>query len=222
MRDGLPRAYLRTDPNLDQHPDPLAMVRAMCAAARQPERGRFRDPRILERAVGRRQYREMVQRGDVVPADPGPGIYLDGWDEWQEGDFTVAERMRRMRARRAAKRRAAVAPVTVPPSRGRTDVTTDAVDTSVEEGASASGVGVDPPNPPPAGGRSSRANGTNPRALAQRALQAQAEEREKRRKAKAKIHQRYLRGEIDEAEERRLYAELDGPGDEFGSLEATA
>jgi hypothetical protein len=156
-RDGLPRAYLRMSPDLDQHPDPLSMVRAMCAAARQPSRGRFRDPRVLERAVGKRQYREMVQRGDVVPADPGPGIYLDGWDEWQEGDHTVAERMKRMRERR---KRRGNAKVTPPASHDRNDVTTDA-GTTKEDGTSP-GVGVGGFSPPPQVGR--RKNGTNPRA----------------------------------------------------------
>ena len=160
-RDGLPRAYLRIDPNIDQHPDPLSMIRAMCAAARQPMRGRFRDPRILERTVGRRQYRDMVQRGDVVPAEPGPGVYLEGWDEWQEGDWTVAERMRRMRARRTSKRRAGVSPVTVPPSRDRNDVTTDAV---VESEIPLVGVGVGDFPPPPAE-RGRRKDKTNPRAV---------------------------------------------------------
>ena len=156
-RDGLPRAYLRIDPNIDQHPDPLAMVKAMCAAARQPNRGRFRDPRILERAVGRRQYREMVQRGDVSPDQSGPGVYLEGWDEWQEGDLTVGERMRRMRLRRKGK---TVSHVTPPPSPRRNDVTTDAV----AKGESLGGEGVRVgDSPPPQAGK--RANGTNPRAL---------------------------------------------------------
>lgn len=159
-RDGLPRAYLRMSPDLDQHPDPLAMLKAMCSAARQPTRGRFREPRVLERIVGKRQFREMVQRGDLVPADPGPGVYLDGWDEWQEGDWTVAERMRRMRDRR--KRKRTVSPVTVPQSLDRNGVTTDAGSTYVDE--ESTGVGVGDFTPPPAKlGR--RANKTNPRAL---------------------------------------------------------
>lgn len=155
-RDGLPRAYLRVDPNIDQHPDPLSMLRALCAAARQPNRGRFRDARVLERAVGRRQYRGMVERGDVVPADPGPGVYLEGWDEWQEGDVTVGERMRRMRERRKRKTVTTVTPTSSPP---RNDVTTDAVakGEASESSALASG-----DSPPPQAGK--RANGTNPRA----------------------------------------------------------
>lgn len=154
----MPRAYLRMSPDLDQHPDPLSMVKAMCAAARQPDRGRFREPRVLERTVGKRQYREMVQRGDIVPANPGPGVYLDGWDEWQEGDHTVAERMRRMRDRR---KRRSNAKVTPPASHDRNDVTTDAGSTT-DRGTSL-GVGDGDLSPPPQVGQ--RRNGTNPRSL---------------------------------------------------------
>ncbi len=104
MHDGLPRAYLRIDPNLDQtHPDPGAFVGLLCAAHRQPERGRFRDRVLLERAIGRAATRRLMERGDVVTLADGR-LYVDGWDEWQEGDLTVSERMRRMRARRNAKR----------------------------------------------------------------------------------------------------------------------
>jgi len=143
-------------PDLDQHPDPLSMVKAMCAAARQPDRGRFRHPEVLERAVGKRQYRAMVERGDVVPANPG--VYLDGWDEWQEGDHTVAERMKRMRDRRKRRGNARVTP---PPSPARIDVTTDA-GTTTEEGLQGVGVGVGVSPPPPVGRRK---DGTNPRSL---------------------------------------------------------
>lgn len=149
-----PKAYLRMSPNLDQHPDPLAMVRAMCAANRQPKRGRFRDPIVLERTLGRKAYRLLVERGDVVPSKDTPGIYLEGWDEWQEGDHTVAERMRRLR------KRSRDATVTPPSSPQRNGVTTTALDidnvgTSQAKGSSDS--------PPPQAGR--RKNGTNPRAL---------------------------------------------------------
>jgi hypothetical protein len=183
-RDGLPRAYLRIDPNIDQHPDPLSMLRAMCAAARQPKRGRFRDALVLERAVGRRPYRAMVERGDVVPAEPGPGVYLAGWDEWQEGDFTVAERMRRMRDRRSNG-------VTLPLPR-RNGVTTDAgssTDDVVDNGV---GVGVEPPNPPPGGGR--RSNATNPRAIAAAEREAERELAHRRRLEATQQHIASLKG----------------------------
>lgn len=152
-----PKAYLRMSPNLDQHPDPLAMLRAMCAANRQPQRGRFREPVVLERAVGRKAYRGMVERGDVVPAEPGLGIYLEGWDHWQEGDLTVAERMRRLRSRKRD------GSVTLPASPRRNGVTTTALDV-VDDGASqASGVDDSPP-PRRKHGTNPRALGTNPRA----------------------------------------------------------
>lgn len=190
----MPRAYLRMSPDLDQHPDPLSMLKAMCAAARQPERGRFRAPVVLERAVGKRQYREMVQRGDVIAADPGPGVYLAGWDEWQEGDHTVAERMHRMRLRRKGK---TVSPVTPPPSPDRIDVTTDAGTSSVER-LSGDGDGVLPPNPPPSGGR--RSEGTNPRAKAKAAsdLAGIAENSKRWRRNQRQLA--YHRGALTEAQ----------------------
>lgn len=194
IRDGMPRAYLRIDPNLDQHPDPLSMVKAMCAAARQPDRGRFRDVRILERAVGKRQYREMVTRGDIIPSDPAPGVYLDGWDEWQEGDHTVAERMRRMRDRRrlrAGERQINEAKkrnrVTAESSPDRTDVTTDAV---AKELVGIVGVGDSDDSPPPPAGK--RENGTNPRALGTnpRATgSSPRQEREARKRGPTRLHE---------------------------------
>lgn len=150
-----PRAYLRMLPNIDQHPDPLAMLRAMCAAARQPQRGRFREPIVLERAVGRKAYKLLVERGDVVPANPGPGVYLEGWDELQEGDMTVAERMRRYRKR---KRDAKVTSISSPDRNG---VTTTATEIGLTSSSPASDVGSTPP--PAELGR--RKDGTNPRAL---------------------------------------------------------
>jgi hypothetical protein len=183
-RDGMPRAYLRIDPNIDQHPDPLAMVRAMCAAARQPERGRFREAVVLERAVGRTAYKGMVQRGDVVPLDQG--IYLDGWDEWQEGDHTVGDRMRRMRARRTTKRHTTVSPVTPPPSPDRTGVTTDAVSLS----STSIGVKASDDSPPPQVGR--RKDGTNPRAVGSNPRAngtSPRQEREAQKRGPSSLHQ---------------------------------
>ncbi len=150
-----PKAYLRISPNLDQHPDPAAMVRAICAANRQSERGRFREPAVLERAVGRKSYRTLVERGDIVPANPGPGVYLEGWDQWQEGDHTVAERMKRLRQRQRNGK------VTPPPSPDRNGVTTTALENTSTVGSSQAS-DVDE-TPPPQVGR--RKDGTNARAL---------------------------------------------------------
>lgn len=110
----LPKAYLRADPNLDQHPDPGAMVILMCEANRQPERGRFK---ALDRArsiIGRKRMQACVDRGDLV-AQPDGRWLLSGWDEWQEGDFTVGERMARLRAK---KRNKVTAATVTPPSPG--------------------------------------------------------------------------------------------------------
>lgn len=161
-RDGMPRAYIRVDPNLDQHPDPLGMLLLLCAGARQAERGRFKDQAVLVRTVGRSRAAAMVRRFDVETLGDGR-VYIVGWDEWQEGDHTVAERMKRMRARRA-KTKKPVSPVTAPPSPARNDVTTDAVSTdSLSDSLSGDDDG-DEISPPPAKlGR--RQEGTNPRAL---------------------------------------------------------
>ena len=98
-RGQLPKAYLRIDPNLDAtHPAPGDMVSLMCAANRQPVRGRFKNAELAERVLGHRLYRRSVERGDLIRN--GTGVYVDGWDEWQEGDFTVGDRMARLRRRR--------------------------------------------------------------------------------------------------------------------------
>lgn len=179
-RDGMPRAYLRLDPNIDQtHPDVEGFVRLMCAAARQPERGRFRDRSVLDRAVGRSRVARAIERGDVVSLPDGR-LYLDGWDEWQEGDHTVAERMKRMRARRSANRHSAVSPVTAPPSPGRIDVTTDAVAKGVV-GIVGGDDGAD--SPPTPAKRGLRSNGTNPRAIAARTAEVDRDAEHQRRLA---------------------------------------
>lgn len=159
----MPRAYLRIDPNIDQTMGDLeGFIRLLCAAARQPDRGRFRDRTILERAVGKARVGRMLTRGDVACLPDGR-LYVEGWDEWQEGDHTVSERMKRMRARRAR----SVSTVTPPPSPERNDVTTDAQETQGDGGHDI------PPNPPPSGGR--RAKGTNPRALEAKERDAERE-----------------------------------------------
>jgi hypothetical protein len=158
-RDGMPRAYLRIDPNIDQTVGDLeGFVRLLCSAARQPERGRFRDRAILDRSVGRVRVGRMIERGDVSVLEDGR-LYVQGWDEWQEGDLTVGERMKRMRARRKSAK--TVSHVTPPPSPARNDVTTDAVAKGLEGVSEASAAEISPPPDKP--GR--RKDGTNPRAL---------------------------------------------------------
>lgn len=99
-RGHLPKAYLRFDPNLDStHPAPGDMIAVLCAANRQPWRGRFKSPALASRVLGRALYRRSVERGDLILNGEGC-VYVDGWDEWQEHDWTVGERMRRVRARK--------------------------------------------------------------------------------------------------------------------------
>lgn len=99
QKGALPKAYLRIDPNMDQHEDALTMVRLICAANRQPRRGRFKGEAPIVRAIGRNKFKQAVVRGDLV-LDGETVWYLDGWDEWNEGDLTVGERMSRLRERR--------------------------------------------------------------------------------------------------------------------------
>lgn len=96
----LPKAYLRIDPNLDAtHPAPGDMVSLLCAANRQPKRGLFKSAELAEKVLGRSLFRRSLERGDLIQR--GEGLYVDGWDEWQEGDLTVGDRMRRLRQRKA-------------------------------------------------------------------------------------------------------------------------
>ena len=98
-RGQLPKAYLRIDPNLDStHPAPGDMIALLCEANRQPTRGRFKTPELARSVLGARLYRASIARGDLV--QNGSWVYVDGWEEWQEGDLGVGERMRRLRERR--------------------------------------------------------------------------------------------------------------------------
>jgi hypothetical protein len=156
-RDALPRAYLRIDPNIDQvYPELRStFVGLLCAAHRQPERGRFRDRRLVEQLCGRAYVGRAFDRGDLCVLEDGR-VYLLGWDEWQEGDMTVAERMRRMRDRR---KRNSVTRGSSPP---RSGVTTDAV----AKGSTSPVVGgSDSDSPPPPAERGRRKSGTSPRQL---------------------------------------------------------
>jgi hypothetical protein len=104
MKGQLPKAYLRMDPNLDvTHPDPGAFVKLLCAAARQPKRGRFKTWAVLVAAVGRAQavkHRDVWK--DLVAGEKPDSLMVDGWDLWQEGDLTVGERVKRFRERHSA------------------------------------------------------------------------------------------------------------------------
>jgi hypothetical protein len=136
----MPRAYIRTDPGLfqrkalgirDEHSRPapypsdavVAFLGCLCLAEEQPKRGRFASERILRELLGgpdgqgRRYARQLpflIEHGDLVRLPSGL-LYVDGWDEWQEGDVTVPERMARLRNKKARRDTPAVTPATVTP-----------------------------------------------------------------------------------------------------------
>jgi hypothetical protein len=101
------RAYLRIDPNLPDrkadYPDGAyrAYIDTLCFAEQQPQRGRFRNRRLLAVLLDKRArwIKYLIDHGDLVEFTGGK-LYVDGWDEWQEGDVTVSERMKRLRSRR--------------------------------------------------------------------------------------------------------------------------
>lgn len=96
----LPRAYLRIDPNMDSHPDQDAMLTLILFGNRCSERGRFRSLSMLEKVLGKKRLKACLDRKDLVPISGGR-FYVSGWDEWQEGDLTVGDRMGRIRKRRS-------------------------------------------------------------------------------------------------------------------------
>jgi hypothetical protein len=83
----------------------------------QPHRGRFRNRQVLSALLGRRArwISFLMDHGDLIEQDKKV-LYVDGWDEWQEGDWKVAERMKRVRDRqRRAKAVTATDTVSVTP-----------------------------------------------------------------------------------------------------------
>jgi hypothetical protein len=106
-RTQAPKAYLRFHPDIDQHPDVEGMVMVLCAANRQTPRGRFHDIKALERvllgdkkrAAAFLKPRMAGKTPDISQLADGT-LYVVGWDEWQEGDWTVGERQKRIRERR--------------------------------------------------------------------------------------------------------------------------
>jgi hypothetical protein len=94
------RAYLRLDPMLRRrkrdYPDGAfrAFVEALCAAEGQPRRGRFESRGLLRVLLEKRGrwIPYLIENGDLVENDDGE-LYVDGWDQWQEGDLKVSERM---------------------------------------------------------------------------------------------------------------------------------
>jgi hypothetical protein len=107
------RAYHRVDPLMDErkgHYTPAqfgAFLKVQLLAGRQGNRGRFRSEAMLRNLLPASYLRHvdfLFTEGDIIPQPDGT-LYVDGWDEWQEGDLTVKDRMARLRDR---KRNAAV------------------------------------------------------------------------------------------------------------------
>lgn len=101
------RAYHRVDPLMDERksdysPAQLgAFLKVQLVAGRHVQRGRFRSRKALDGALPTAYARHvpwLIAQGDLV-VRPDGSVYVDGWDEWQEGDLNVGERMRRLRAR---------------------------------------------------------------------------------------------------------------------------
>lgn len=136
------RAYLRVDPALYERKleqgYPTAAIGAylgcLCMAESQTNRGRFRDQAVLRALLGKeggKWVAFLVDHGDLI-LEPSGRIYIDGWDEWQEGDWQVKERMQRVRGR---KRVISSEPTVTPVSVGS--------DTSRPSGSGGAGGGAD-------------------------------------------------------------------------------
>lgn len=134
----MPRAYFRTLPDLyerrafgsDRHPPntPIqvaAFVGVLCFAEQQSPRGRFKSPQLLRallagpKGLGRMMAAQvpfLIEQGDLI-VQPDGSLYVEGWDELQEGNWQVSERMARYRARKDAVTVGVTVPVTVDASR---------------------------------------------------------------------------------------------------------
>lgn len=106
------RAYLRLDPafyerKLEQGyalSQLAAYIGCLCLADSQTQRGRFRDMSVLKALLGPggRHIPFLLEQGDLILKEKGR-VYVDGWDEWQEGDWQVRERLARVRSKRRRK-----------------------------------------------------------------------------------------------------------------------
>jgi hypothetical protein len=102
------RAYHRVDPLMDErksHYTPAqfgAFMKLQLLSGRQAHPGRFQSVAALKRAMPAEYARLvpfLVEQADIVTLDDGRA-YVDGYDEWQDGDLTVGERMKRLRERK--------------------------------------------------------------------------------------------------------------------------
>ncbi len=79
-----------------------AYLKVQLVSGRQTRRGWFRSLDALRGALPAAYVRHvafLLSEGDLV-VDLTGAVYVDGWEEWQEGDLTVGERMSRLRNRR--------------------------------------------------------------------------------------------------------------------------
>lgn len=101
-RGQLPKAYLRLDPRIYRTRTRAELgdyVALLCEAATQSPRGYFKAREPLDEFFGKRLVDRFIARRDLVQLENG-SFYVDGWNEWQEGDLTVGERQRRIRSRK--------------------------------------------------------------------------------------------------------------------------
>lgn len=153
MTHQLPKLYLRLDPNADSFADRDGLVLMMCAANRQRHRGRFTREEAI-RILGANRFKAWTtlrpgkERPDLVKLPSGL-YYLDGWDEWQEGDLTVRDRVARLRARRRVTG-TVTGTVTPPLPEGAGERSTDRIPPSEALGDEREAGTEDPPDPPAA------------------------------------------------------------------------
>ncbi len=132
------RAYLRLDPQLAdmkaEYPDGAfrAFVETLCWAEQQPSRGVFRNRKLLAVLLEKRArwINYLIEHDDLIVMPTGH-LVVEGWAEWQEGDWKVSERMKRVRERQKDTN-ATVTPVTP-------DVTVDTVTVPSAEAVSGGG-----------------------------------------------------------------------------------
>lgn len=107
------RHYVRLDPLLPDHkadadlgedyPDGagFAFILTLCWAARQSPPGYFRNRQVLAGLLGKRAkwIEYLIRKGDVVELEGGR-LYVEGWNEWQEGQFPTVDARRKAIASR--------------------------------------------------------------------------------------------------------------------------
>lgn len=105
------RAYLRLDPQLADkkigYPDGAfrAFVEVLCWSEQQHPRGVFRSRKLLAVLLEKRArwINYLIEQGDLIEVPTGQ-LIVDGWQEWQEGDWKVHERVERIRNRQRRER----------------------------------------------------------------------------------------------------------------------